>query len=71
MNTSRNLTYGITCPHCSHNTPKTIAWLVVHNEMTCANCVAVINLQSGNDAIAIQELAQKCTSLDTTFTKSD
>ena len=69
MGIARSISYAVGCPHCGKTTPKTIAWLIVHNDMACAHCSGLIDLQSGNAAIAIHEFAEQCVRLDATFTK--
>ena len=71
MGIAKSVVYAVRCPHCSKTTPKTIAWLTVQNKMTCEHCGGLIKLETGNNAIAIQELAEQCAGLDATFAKRE
>jgi len=61
---SKTISFAINCPHCGHNTPQTVAWLAVHNQMPCGACGLSINLESGQNAAVIERLAQECLRLD-------
>ncbi len=62
--TSDRVSLRVLCPHCDHATAMFLSWLVVHNDMPCANCSGVIDLQIGDNGLRIQELAEKCEAID-------
>ena len=70
MSHSRLLQFGVLCEKCGHRTPESIAWLVVHNEMPCRQCGALINLTAGNNGLVIQKIAHHCTELDALAVKN-
>ena len=51
-------------PACNQASDKPLAWLIVHNTMTCPACGSSINLQTGDAGLRIQKLAQACASID-------
>ena len=63
MGTATTVRYAVRC-ECGHRTEQTIAWLTVHNNMSCGGCGAVINLESGENAIVIDKLSQQCADID-------
>ena len=69
MGCSNRITYAVHCPRCRHNTPKTIAWLTVHNEMPCAGCRRMVNLEAGENATIIHGFAKECARLDAVAAK--
>ena len=64
MTTSALTSYAVLCEHCGKRIPKTIAWLTVRNDFPCDECGGLVNLASGDNAIAIQKFAQQCADLD-------
>ncbi len=69
MSVSRSVSYAVPCPHCSKTTAKTIAYLTVHNRMSCRACGGLIKLESGDVATAIHEFEETCARLDASGTK--
>jgi hypothetical protein len=61
---SRLVEFGVLCEKCGKRTAKSIAWLTVHNNIPCSDCGNVIDLTAGDNAVAIQKLAQQCSELD-------
>lgn len=51
-------------PDCGQGVEKLMAWLIVTNRMPCPICGGPINLESGNNGLRIQKLAQTCASID-------
>jgi hypothetical protein len=71
MGHARAVSFAVLCKECGQRTPKVLAWLTVHNEMTCGQCGALIDLSAGDNAVTIQKLSRECADLDTTVSKSN
>lgn len=56
-------------PNCGQGVEKLLAWLIIRNTMTCPNCGGAIDLQAGDNGLAIQKLAEMCASLDAALDK--
>ena len=57
----------ICCPSCAQHTPRTVAWLVLKDNMTCKGCSAFIDLRTAENRILIKEFAELCSRMDATF----
>ena len=63
--------FGVLCEKCGQRTPKSIAWLIVRNNMPSGNCGALIDLTAGYNTAVIQKTAQHCAELDAMASKRD
>ena len=64
LTTSDHVSLRVVCQHCDQATAMFLSWLVVHDNMRCSHCSGVIDLQTGNNRLRIQELAEKCAAID-------
>jgi hypothetical protein len=72
LTTSEVVSLLIKCdsPSCGQASEKSLAWLIIHNTMSCPSCGAAIDLQSGDNGLRIQKLAQACAGIDISIGKS-
>jgi hypothetical protein len=56
-------------PDCRQGVQKPLSWLIIHNSMPCPSCGAPINLESGDNGLRIQKLAETCASIDASLSK--
>lgn len=64
MSIASSVIYAVACTECSHRTPKRVAWLITQDTMPCEQCGEIIDLREGENAIAIEELAEQCAIID-------
>ena len=66
LSTSERVGLLVRCGNadCGKSVEKPLAWLVVRNSMECPACGGAIDLQSGDNGLRIQKLAQACASID-------
>jgi hypothetical protein len=71
LTTSECVSLFVFCgnPNCLQGVDKPLAWLVIRNTMTCPSCGGVIDLQSGDNGLRIQKLAQTSASIYTSLGK--
>jgi hypothetical protein len=71
LNTTERVSLIIRCdnPDCGQGIEKLLAWLITVNGMSCAHCGGAINLESGDNGLRIQKLAQACASIDASLSK--
>ena len=71
INTADNVSLAIQCsnPSCGQSVHKPLGWLITVNRMPCPECGEIINLESGDNGLRIQKLAQACASIDASLSK--
>ena len=71
INTASQVYIIVRCDNrsCGQGIEKQLAWLITVNRMPCPACGNTINLESGDNGLRIQKLAQTCASIDADLSK--
>lgn len=69
MGTSKSVSVSLQCPHCREKSQQVLARLITKNRTRCPNCSGVIDLETGDNGLRIQKLAQACQEIDAAISK--
>jgi hypothetical protein len=71
LDTAERVSLIIRCdnPDCGQGIEKLLAWLVTVSCIACPYCGGSINLESGDNGLHIQKLAQACASIDASLSE--